>query len=169
MKGKKFMWRSATVRNAVRVFVALWYLLGWLSHFYLGIFAPEMYRSFGETALIPAYASLWQTFVMPNITFFAMILAVFEISVGFLLVNKEKWVKLGLLLSILFNLFLVQMGLGYLTPNGGLSFLVNRLPNLLFIALQVPLLWGWDEHSIQEILLRRFQRDRAEYTVRQHD
>ncbi len=149
------------MRNIMRLFVALWYLLGWLSHVYFGLFAPEIYRPLGETALIPAYANLWQSLVMPYITFFTLVLAVFQVLVGCLLISKGRWVKIGLSLSILFNLFLVQMGLGFPAPDLWSSFLVNRLPNLLFIALQVPLFWGWDEHSIPEVIRRRFFKSRT--------
>lgn len=38
------------MKNVVRTFVALWYLLGWMSHVYLAFANPEMYRNFGETA-----------------------------------------------------------------------------------------------------------------------
>jgi hypothetical protein len=145
-----------TIRNSIRLFVALWYLLGWLSHVYLGLFAPETYHPFGETALIPAYAIFWQSIVMPHITVFALGLAVFEVWAGCLLIGKGKWVKIGLIFSMLFNLFLVQMGLGYPTPDPLPDFLVNRLPNLLFITLQVPLLWCWDERSIPEVIRRCF-------------
>ena len=151
-----FIERRLTMRNSVRLFVALWYLLGWLSHVYLGLFAPETYRPFGETALIPAYTDFWQSMVMPFITAFALGLAVFEVLVGCLLISKGNWVKTGLVFSILFNLFLVQMGLGYPATDPWSNFLVNRLPNLLFIALQVPLLWGRDEYSIPEVIRRRF-------------
>jgi hypothetical protein len=93
---------------------------------------------------------------MPEITYFTILLAAFEIVVGCLLIGKGKWVKLGLGLSFLFNLFLVQMGLGYPASDAWTGFLVNRLPNLIFIALQIPLLWGWDEHSVPESIRARF-------------
>ena len=144
------------MRNVMRSFIALWYLLGWLSHVYLGLFAPEIYRSMGDTAIIPAYTVFWHDSVMPYISIFALVLAVFEVIVGCLLISKGKWVKIGLILSLLFNLFLVQMGLGYPAVDPLTNFLVNRLPNLIFIALQVPLLWGWDEHSISATLRIQF-------------
>ena len=144
------------IRNVVRTFVALWYLLGWLLHVYLGLSAPETYRLFGETALISACTIFWHNIVMPYITVFALLLAAFEVLVGCLLISKEKWVKIGLIFSILFNLFLVQMGLGYPAPDPLTNFLVNRLPNLIFIALQIPLLWGWDERSVLECVRDRF-------------
>lgn len=140
------------MRTIIRIFVSLWFLLGWISHVYLGLTNPEMYRAFGKTALLPGYRTLWQNVVMPNITLFALLLAAFEIFVGVLLVNKGKWVKVGLVLSFLFNLFLLQMGLGYLTANAWEGFLFNRLANLVFMALLVYLWFGSYEHSIPEIL-----------------
>jgi len=149
------------MRNWVRTFVALWYLLGWISHVYLGLFSPEIYRPFGSTALIPAYRGLWEHFVMPHITIFALLLAAFEIAVGCLLVSKGKWVKIGLAFSIAFNLFLIQMGLGFHSTSWLSDVLVNRLPNLIFIALQIPLFRGWDERSVPAALRTRFSRGGA--------
>jgi hypothetical protein len=134
--------RTALLRDIDRGFIALWYLLGWISHVYLGLFSPGLYRGFGDTALIPGFTAFWRGVIMPAIPFFAVLLAAFEISVGVLLVSKGRWVKIGLAFSILFNLFLVQMGLSYRTPDPWSGFLVNRLPNLIFIALQIPLFWG---------------------------
>jgi len=145
-----------TMRNAVRTFVALWYLMGWLLHVYLGLSAPDTYRVFGGTALLPGYSAFWHNMVMPYITVFALLLAAFEVLVGCLRISKEKWVKIGLVFSILFNLFLVQMGLGYAVQDPLTGFLVNRLPNLIFMALQIPLLWGRDERSVIESLRKRF-------------
>lgn len=140
------------MRIGIRSFVALWYLLGWISHVYLGLFAPTTYRSFGETALFPAYTNLWQKFVMPHITFYTLLLAVFEIVVGYLLVSKGMAVKIGVICSILFNIFLVQMGLGYIANDRWQSFMINRAPNMIFVGLQMPLLWGWDEKSVSEAI-----------------
>ncbi len=50
---------------------------------------------------------------MPHITFFALLLATFEITTGILIFSKGRYVKIGLTASVLFNLFLVQLGLGY--------------------------------------------------------
>lgn len=71
------------MKNAVRFFIAPWYLLGWLSHVYLAIANPQLYRSFGNTALIPLLRDLWQSLIMPNIVFFAFGLASFELPLGF--------------------------------------------------------------------------------------
>ena len=144
-----------SVRTFARTFIALWYLLGWLSHVYLAFFSPETYRVFGATALIPGFANLWQALVMPNIVGLALILAAFEVMVGGLLASLGRWVKIGLVLSLLFNLFLVQLGLGYAASSPANDFMVNRLPNLVFMGLQLPLLWGRDGQSLV-ILLREW-------------
>ncbi|HPH94928.1 MAG TPA: hypothetical protein PKW33_02835 [Anaerolineaceae bacterium] len=146
------------MRNFIRGFIAIWYLLGWMVHVYLGLFSPQIYAVFGSTALIPGYAALWQNWIMPNISFFALLLAVFEIVTGGLLISSGKWVKLGLVASVLFNLFLVQMGLGASADGLLNDFLSNRLANLVFIALQIPLFWGWDERSIPAAIAARFKR-----------
>lgn len=144
------------MRKIIRLFVAPWYLLGWLSHVYLGLVNPRIYAVFSETAIIPGYADFWNSMVMPSITFFALLLAAFEILVGCLLLSEGKWVKAGLVLSILFNLFLIQMGLGIPATGGWQDFLSNRLPNVIFLAIQLPLLWGRDEWLIPKSL--RFKR-----------
>ncbi len=145
------------MRNFTRTFIAAWYLLGWLSHVYLAIFNPQIYDVFGTTALIPGYQSFWHQFIMPHISIFAFLLAGFEILVGISLINKGHWVKIGLIFSILFNLFLVQMGLGMETQGFWSDFLINRLPNLVFIALQIPLFWGSNPNTILKTLRSKFK------------
>lgn len=140
------------MRNKLRSFVALWYLLGWLSHIYFGLFKPEIYQNFGYTALWPGFDRFWQHTIMPQIGLYALLLAAFEIAVGLLLINKGIWVKLGLVLSIGFQLFLVQLGLSFPAETLLADFLINRLPNLVFILLQILLLWGWDEETVLETI-----------------
>jgi hypothetical protein len=90
---------------------------------------------------------------MPHITFFALLLAAFEMATGILILSKGRYVKIGLTLSVLFNLFLAQLGLGF--PEilwSGSDLLLNRLPNLLFALLQFPLFWGRFDRSLPEML-----------------
>lgn len=149
------------MKNVVRGFVALWYLLGWISHVYLGLFSPDTYQVFGETALFPFVTALWRGWIFPNITVCALFLAVFEIAVGFLLISKGKWVKYGLALSVCFNACLVILGLGMVTADFWQSFLMNRLPNLVFIAMQIPLFWASFEASLPELVRSKFTSKRS--------
>ncbi len=143
------------MKNYLRSFIAAFYLLGWISHVYLAVFNPQIYSVFGTTALIPGYQVFWQNFIMPHISLFAVLLAGFEIFVGIALLYKNHWVKIGLIFSILFNLFLVQMGLGIVTQGFWSDFLSNRLPNLIFIALQLPLLREIFSSSLFETFKRK--------------
>ena len=144
------------MKNALRTFIASWYLLGWMVHIYLIINSPQLYSVFGSTALIPGYEPFWNTFIMSNITFWVLLLAVFELCVGLMMIYKGVWVKISLVFSILFNLFLIQMGLGSETNTFMSDFLSNRLPNLIMVVLQFPLLWGTYTQSIREkIKLKR--------------
>ncbi len=139
------------LKNLVRALVAIWYLLGWVLHIYLGLFNPGAYQAFGTTALIPGFDRVWAGLIMPRIAVLALLLAVFEIAVGFLLLYRGRWVTLGLIVSILFNGFLVQLGLGFPAPDSGSDFYFNRLPNLVFVLVQIYLLlqsypqpfWVW--------------------------
>jgi hypothetical protein len=145
------------MRNVIRIIVAPWYLLGWLSHVYLALVMPEIYRGFGDTALFPGFRDLWRTLVMPEIVFFALVLAAFEVVVGILIIGKGTPVKYGLAASILFNLFLVQLGLAGQTSDWVSDLLVNRLPNLVFIAIQIPLLFCTFERSLFEVLAGKWR------------
>lgn len=147
-----------TFKNTVRLIIVPWYLFGWVVHVFLGLVNPEIYRVFGSTALIPAYTSFWNETVMPNITILAFLLAAFEIAVGLLLSAKGKWVKIGLICSVLFNLFLIQMGLSYTTSDILSDFAINRLPNIIFIALQIPLFWGDFQKSLPSVIKSWFSK-----------
>ena len=107
--------------------------------------------------LIPGFRELWRTVVMPEIVFFALALAAFELVVGILIIGKGTPVKYGLAASILFNLFLVQLGLAGQTADWVSDLLVNRLPNLVFIAIQIPLLFCTFERSLFEVLAGKWK------------
>ena len=139
------------MRTVARLFVLPWYLVGWILHVYLGLCAPDVYLPFGSTAILPGYSELWRTVVMPHISVFALLLAGFELAVGSLLLSGGTCFRAGVVLSIAFNVFLAQMGLGYQLGGPMESFLVNRLPNLVFAAIQVPLLLGPEAQAMSDV------------------
>lgn len=143
------------MRNFMRGFIAVWYLLGWMVHIYLAISSSQMYSAFGKTSLITGYSNFWQGWIMPRISFFAILLAVFEIVVGLLIISKGKWVKYGLALSTAFNIFLIQMGLGMPAISPVQDFLINRLPNITFLLIQIPLFWGSYENNLIQSIKKR--------------
>jgi hypothetical protein len=147
------MWNSGerVLSNVARRLFAVGYLVGSMVHVRFAVTNNHVYEAFGKTALIPGFRELWSSVVMPNITFFALLLAVFEMTTGILILSRGKYVRIGLAASVLFNLFLVQLGLA--SPQSGwkLDVLVNRLPNLLFALPQLPLFWVDFGKSVPEL------------------
>ena len=135
--------------DAWRIFIALWYLGGSFIHFQCALYRPYIYAMFGRAPLYPLIGRVWGSLVLPHITVFALILAAFELAVAILLLSRGRAVTLALTASLLFNLFLVQLGLVYTATPGSLrDFVLNRLPNLLFILVQLPLYWVHFDKSL---------------------
>jgi hypothetical protein len=121
-----------------------------------GLTDNHIYETFGRTSLFAFSRELWTSLVMPHITFFALLLAAFELATGILILSKGRYVQAGFTASVLFNLFLVQLGLGYPETLGtGRDFFLNRMPTLLFALLQWPFLWVHFERSLPELLRAR--------------
>jgi hypothetical protein len=149
---------SAVLPNAWRVFIALWYLGGSVIHLQCALYRPEIYARFEQTPLIPAMGRIWADVLMPHITAFALLLAVFELVVVILLLSKGWAVKLGLAASLGFNLFLVLLGLGYpATPGTLQDFVLNRLSNVVFILAQLPLFWCRFDKSLPGFIRAQFR------------
>jgi len=93
---------------------------------------------------------------MPHIVFFALLLAAFELAAGSLMLGKGRYVTVGLAASVLFNLFLVQLGLGVRElPWPGSDFLLNRSSTLLFAFLQLPLFWVHFDKTFPQFMRAR--------------
>ncbi len=150
------------LKNILRSFVALWYLLGWTMHVYISVIVPQpqLYQAFGSTSLVPFLKDLWLNVVIPNSMLFGPLCAVFELTVGVLMIGKGLRVKLALAASLLFNLFLLQLGLAMPADSWVSDFLTNRLPMLVFIAVQAPLLWRTFDRTIPELIAARFHRQK---------
>jgi hypothetical protein len=149
--------------NAARAFFALWYLLGSLIHVWYGLTNNQVYEILGRTSILAVSRSLWAAVVMPHITFFALLLAVFEMTTGILMLSKGKPVWIGLAASVLFNLFLVQLGLGFSEARwSGRDFLLNRLSCSVFAILQLPLFWVRFDSSFPGFLRARLHSRSAQ-------
>jgi hypothetical protein len=88
--------------NVARGFFAVGYLVGSMVHVRFAVTNNHhVYEAFGKTALIPGFRELWSSVVMPNITFFALLLAVFEMTTTILILSRGKYVRIGLAASVL--------------------------------------------------------------------
>ncbi len=139
------------MKQIARCFFAAWYLLGWMLHVYLAFGAPQIYVGFGKTAL-PPVRQVWSGWVVRHIRACALVLAGFELLVGLAMIGKGWTVRLAFACSMLFNTFLVLLGLGMPRNDTRQDFLANRLPNLLFVMGQVPLLFCRWDRSLPELV-----------------
>jgi hypothetical protein len=150
---------KAIVFNAWRAFIAIWYLGGCVIHFLCGIFRPYAYAKLGQGTLYPFMARTWTEFFMPHISFFALLLAAMELAVGIMLLSRNQAVKIALTVSILFNLFLFQLGLGFsATPGSMDDFVRNRLSLVLFVLIQLPLYWVRFDRSFPAVIRAQSRR-----------
>ena len=80
-----------------------------------------------------------------------LILFIFvEIGLGLLLLNKGKWVKIGLVSGILFCAGLLFIGLGYAQ-----DYWPARIPNMTLAVIMALMLFGTYDKTLLETLRRR--------------
>jgi len=89
--------------NAGRIFLGFFFLimaLGVNGSFTFG--NPQAYLDYANGALIPIYRTLTVSIISLSPFLFGLLVMAFEISMTVLLLNKGKFVKLGLLGTMLF-------------------------------------------------------------------
>ncbi|MFC1902330.1 hypothetical protein ACFLX3_05355 [Chloroflexota bacterium] len=91
--------------NVARIIFGIIYFLGASANITLAVInGPESYRSFADASFFPWYREAWMAFATPNITLIVILLIIFEISLGLLFIIKRKYLKIALILGILFCL-----------------------------------------------------------------
>jgi len=91
--------------NVARIIFGIIYLLGAIANITLTVLnGTESYRSFADDSFFPWYREAWMTVAAPNITLIVILLIAFEIGLGLLFIIKRKYLKIALILGILFCL-----------------------------------------------------------------
>ena len=91
--------------NVARIIFGIIFLLGAVANITLTVVnGPESYYTFADNTFWPWYLNAWQTIVLPYMLLFIIILIVFEISLGLLFIINRKYLKIALILGILFCL-----------------------------------------------------------------
>jgi len=91
--------------NIARIIFGIIYLLG--AGFNIFIVATQgwqTYIGFADETFFPWYREAWMSIAAPNITLIVILLIVFEISLGLLFILKRRYLKIALILGILFCL-----------------------------------------------------------------
>ena len=90
--------------NVARIIFGIIYLLGAGFNIFLVVTEGwQIYIGFADETFFPFYREAWMAVAAPNITLIIGLLIAFEISLGLLFI-KRKYLKLALILGILFCL-----------------------------------------------------------------
>jgi len=113
--------------NAGRIFIGVFFLIMAIGiNVVTVIVAPSSYIEMGKNAIIPFYRWVFLNIIALNPALFVLPIAAFQITVALMMLNKKKYVKIGLGGGIIFLLAVMWLG-------------VESLPNLV-LALALALL-----------------------------
>jgi hypothetical protein len=91
--------------NIARIIFGIIYLLGAIANITLvTINGVQSYIGFADASFFPWYREAWMAVAAPNITLIVVLLIAFEICLGLLFIIRRKYLKIALLLGILFCL-----------------------------------------------------------------
>lgn len=91
--------------NVARIIFGIIYLLGAITNITLtSIFGVESYHSFADNSFFPWYLDAWQTIVVPYMLLFIALTVAYEITMGLLFVSNRKFMKIALVMGIIFCL-----------------------------------------------------------------
>ena len=91
--------------NIARTAFGIIYLLGAIANITLVIInGSQSYIGFADATFFPWYREAWMAVAAPNITLIVVLLIALEVSLGLLFIIKRKYLKIALILGILFCL-----------------------------------------------------------------
>ena len=132
--------------NIGRIFLGIFYMIMAIGiNIVIAITNPQSTIQMGEASLIEFYRTIFSDIVSKAPVFFILVIALFQITMGLLILNKHKKVKLGLIGT---STFLILI-----TPFGYI-----QLPWLGIVAIQLYLLRKDFDKTFIEILGSVFRR-----------
>ena len=91
--------------NVARIIFGIIYLSGaGFNIFIVTTAGLQSYIGFADGSFFPWYREAWRTIAAPNITLIVILLIVFEICLGLLFIINRKFLKIALILGIIFCL-----------------------------------------------------------------
>ena len=91
--------------NIARYIFGIIYLLGAIANITLVMInGLQSYIGFADASFFPWYREAWMAVAAPNITLIVVFLIAFEICLGLLFIIRGKYLKIALILGILFCL-----------------------------------------------------------------
>lgn len=141
--------RSSLVADIARSLVAVAYFAGAAFNLLYTLRHPEVFDSWLESPLLPGYRWFFVDVVAQNAWFWVPLAVAGEIILGVLLLARGRLVRIGIALSIVFQLLLAPMWIG------------QAFINLLLAVAQVPLLRPSYPQSIPDRLRHLRTRPRG--------
>ncbi len=134
--------------NIGRIFLGIFYLIMAIGiNMVNAITNPQSTVQMGEASLLDFYKTIFSEIVAKAPVFFILLIALFQIIMALLILNKHKNVKLGLIGTSIFLLLI--------TPFGYI-----QIPWLGIAAIQLYLLRKDFDKTLIEIIGNAFRRDR---------
>ena len=91
--------------NIARIIFGIIYLLGaGFNIFIVMTQGWQSYIGFADETFFPWYREAWMAIAAPNITLIVILLIAFEIGLGLLFILKRKYMRVALIIGILFCL-----------------------------------------------------------------
>jgi hypothetical protein len=126
------------VKSARLLFGVMYVPIGVLVHLFFVLTNSQIYSDTANAALLPFYRYILETIIAPNPVVFGIAIIAFELLMGVMIFDKGVLVKIGLVLSIIFQILLAPLGWW-------------GIFNVMLAVLQVPLLREEFEHAIWEV------------------
>jgi len=134
--------------NAGRIFLGFFYLIMAIGVNGVNAFTnPQSTVQMGAESLIPLYRTFFLEVVAAAPSLFILIVVLFQLSVGLLILNKHKKVKLGLTGATIFLILITPFG-------------VIQLPWLGIAVVQIFLLRKDFDKTFFEIISGKFRKNK---------
>ncbi|MBN2659493.1 MAG: hypothetical protein JXR86_20720 [Spirochaetales bacterium] len=96
--------------GSCRIFVGVFFLFsGAAVNFAIIVIRPYFIYQYGMTARLEFYRAFTERIIGINPILFGVLLILFELSVGAMILGKNRWVKAGLFLASLFMILLIPL------------------------------------------------------------
>jgi uncharacterized membrane protein YphA (DoxX/SURF4 family) len=92
------------IKSLLRLLFGIIWILAGISKIVMFEKITTTLSLFGETCMIPFYAELIKTFIVPNTVFTMFVVIILELIAGILILLGKNFSKIGLYLGILMNI-----------------------------------------------------------------
>jgi len=132
--------------NIIRIGWGLGFLVAAGFNLIVTLRNPQPLDGFLENARFTIYKDMLENLIIPNSSVFIVLTVVFQVVTGVLILNKLLWARLGLVLALLWPIFLLP-----LMPKG------PEMATVILLAIgPALLLLGEYETTFWELLRARF-------------